>query len=257
MAVKLYTMMAAMLIGMMVVFGAGGTSFDVSGRESASDVQKGIAKQILRFHVIANSDRKEDQALKLKVKDEVVAYLQELLEDAEGLEETKECLAEHMEDIEEKAREVIKKEGYSYSAKASMEHTFFPRKTYGDLAFPAGEYEALRIKIGKAEGKNWWCVMYPSLCFVDSIHAVVPEEEKELLKNILTEEEYDSILEVLPEKIHLKSHILEFFKNKSDSLRASHKSDEEDSLNGKPEANAEGEFWKKSCKRVAILQVNR
>lgn len=207
MAGKIYTLMAAMLVGMMVTFFTNADAL----RNNETDIQKGIAEQILRFHVIANSDSKEDQALKMEVKDEVVAYIGELLEDCEGLEETRECLSRHLLQIEETAEAVIESAGCSYPVSASMERTFFPRKTYGDLAFPAGEYEALRIEIGAAEGQNWWCVMYPSLCFVDSIHAIVPEEEKELLKHILTEEEYESILEVPPEKIHLKSGILEFW----------------------------------------------
>ena len=69
----------------------------------------------------------------------------------------------------------------------------FPDKTYGDVTFPAGRYEALRIEIGRAEGHNWWCVLYPNLCFLDSVHAVVPEEGKEELRQVLTDEEYEMV----------------------------------------------------------------
>ena len=75
----------------------------------------------------------------------------------------------------------------------SVVNCYFPDKTYGDVTFPRGYYDALRIEIGKAEGENWWCVLYPNLCFLDSVHAVVPEEGKDKLKNVLDEEEYEMV----------------------------------------------------------------
>ena len=157
-------------------------------RGKAAGIQQGIAGEILRFHVIANSDSKEDQALKLKVRDAVVEYMKSLLEGAEDLEETKGRVAERLADIEELAMRIVEKEQAGYPVHAELTECYFPRKSYGDCTFPAGRYEALRICIGKAEGKNWWCVLFPNLCFVDSIHAVVPEEQKKELKNVLTEE---------------------------------------------------------------------
>lgn len=85
--------------------------------------------------------------------------------------------------------------GNGESVHAELVRTYFPVKSYGDCTFPAGEYEALRVTIGEARWRNWWCVLYPSLCFVDTVHGVVPEDSKEELKNVLTEEEYESLFD--------------------------------------------------------------
>ncbi len=176
-------------------------------RGKAAGIQQGIAGEILRFHVIANSDRKEDQALKLKVRDAVVEYMKDLLEGAEDLEETKGRVAERLADIEELAMRIVEKEQAGYPVHAELTECYFPRKSYGDCTFPAGRYEALRICIGKAEGKNWWCVLFPNLCFVDSIHAVVPEEQKKELKNVLTEEEYESLFDWKHSEFKITSYL--------------------------------------------------
>lgn len=176
-------------------------------RGKAAGIQQGIAGEILRFHVIANSDSKEDQALKLKVRDAVVEYMKDLLEGAEDLEETKGRVAERLAGIEELAMRIVEKEQAGYPVHAELTECYFPRKSYGDCTFPAGRYEALRICIGKAEGKNWWCVLFPNLCFVDSIHAVVPEEQKEELKNVLTEEEYESLFDWKHSEFKITSYL--------------------------------------------------
>ena len=154
--------------------------------------QEHMAEEVLRFHVLANSDSKEDQNLKMKVKDTVVSWMEEEM-DTESLAQTKAFIRSHLPQIEALAEETIQKEGYSYPVRASLEWTVFPEKTYGDITFPAGTYEALRIQIGEAKGHNWWCVLYPSLCFIDSAHAVVPEKGKKQLEHVLTEEEYEMV----------------------------------------------------------------
>ena len=154
--------------------------------------QEHMAEEVLRFHVLANSDSKEDQNLKMKVKDTVVSWMEEEM-DTESLAQTKAFIRSHLPQIEALAEETIQKEGYSYPVRASLEWTVFPEKTYGDITFPAGTYEALRIQIGEAKGPNWWCVLYPSLCFIDSVHAVVPEKGKKQLEHVLTEEEYEMV----------------------------------------------------------------
>lgn len=157
--------------------------------------QRAIAEQIIRLHVIANSDSEEDQAVKLKVKETIITYLRGEMMDAHTVEEARQTIRAHLPEVEEIAREKLLEEGYTYEVSASLEDCYFPVKEYGDMTFPAGEYEALRVKLGKSSGRNWWCVMYPTLCFVDSTYQVVPESSKEKLKESLTEEEYDSLLD--------------------------------------------------------------
>lgn len=157
--------------------------------------QRAIAEQIIRLHVIANSDTEEDQELKMKVKETIVTYLRGEMQDAVSVDEARQAIVEHLPEIEEIATEKMRAEGYDYTAEATLGESYFPIKEYGDLTFPAGDYEALRVRLGKSEGRNWWCVMYPTLCFVDSTYQVVPESSKEQLKQNLTSEEYDSLLD--------------------------------------------------------------
>lgn len=152
-----------------------------------------LSQKLLRFHVIANSDSEEDQAVKLKVKERVLSLLSPTLSYAADKEEAKQLVESRMDDIVAAARDTLRENEFSYSVHASVTQCEFPVKTYGDLTFPAGTYEALRIVLGDGEGKNWWCVMYPPLCFVDASFGTVPEDSKKQLSGLLTEDTYDSL----------------------------------------------------------------
>ena len=158
-----------------------------------AEMQEHLAQEVLRFHVLANSDSDADQALKLKVRDSVLGFLEETMPEMDGASGTAAWMREHIDDIEAVSRETVAAEGADYPVSAAVTTCWFPDRTYGDLTFPEGNYEALRVEIGAAEGHNWWCVLYPGLCFLDSANAVVPEEGREKLKNVLTEEEYSRI----------------------------------------------------------------
>lgn len=157
------------------------------------DVQPGIAQEIIRFHVIANSDSKEDQELKILVKNTLVSSLSPLLSDVTSKEEAISVLSRQMDAMKALAEETIQANGYSYNVNVTMANVYFPLKIYGNYTFPPGYYDALRVQIGNAQGKNWWCVMFPPLCFVDETYNIVDEEGGEKLKQLLTEEEYDSL----------------------------------------------------------------
>lgn len=158
-------------------------------------MQQEIAEKIIRFHVIANSDTKEDQALKLKVRDAVGGRMQELLAGVSNRAECEKVLNENREEITETAEKVIAEEGYAYGVKTVLKEVDFPVKTYGAYTFPAGAYEALEVIIGEGSGHNWWCVMYPNMCFSGSVYEVVEEDAENSLKEVLSEEEYKEILE--------------------------------------------------------------
>ena len=113
--------------------------------------------------------------------------------EAESAEDTEGWVRAHIDEIEEVGRAVVAEAGADYPVSAAVTTCWFPDKSYGDITFPAGNYEALRIEIGAAEGHNWWCVLYPGLCFMDTVNAVVPDEGKQKLKNVLTEEEYSRV----------------------------------------------------------------
>lgn len=175
---------------------------------TTTEIQEGISSEIIRFHVIANSDSPTDQALKLEIKDALTEALRPTLEKAGSVEEARLLLTSNLKDMETLSNSLIKKHGYSYTATASLERGFFPLKAYGDITLPPGEYEAIRIELGEATGKNWWCIMYPPLCYVDATYRVVPEHSKDQLKYVLTEDEYKAILSQKDVKVKVKFKLL-------------------------------------------------
>lgn len=155
--------------------------------------QNKLAEEVLRFHVLADSDEPDDQKLKLQVRDAVLLYIREELTEQTDLQETCAWVQKHLGDLEQTAEDKLEEEGCTDSVRAELVKDYFPEKSYGDITFPAGEYMALRIRIGQAAGHNWWCCLYPSLCFTDAAAASAPEEEMEQFGRVLGEDEYDMI----------------------------------------------------------------
>ena len=179
-----------------------------------------IEDSVLRLHIVANSDSDEDQALKLKVRDEVVDRCGFLFENCVSAEQSIKTAADNIGFIKYVAEQVITENGYNYDADCQVTQCSFPTKQYerpGDsvVSLPRGEYNALNIKIGAAKGKNWWCVMYPPLCFVDGV-ASVPDETDELLKSQLTASEYELITESDRPEIKIKFKIAELLGGQQD-----------------------------------------
>lgn len=149
--------------------------------------------KLIRFHVIANSDSDEDQNLKLKVRDAVIEHLQPKLINSSSIEESEEIIKNEYENLEKISKNIIEKNGYNYDVRVGIEYSKFPTKQYSNVVLPAGEYKALKIVIGSGQGKNWWCVMFPPLCFVDEEKGIIDKETDERLREVLTEEEYEMI----------------------------------------------------------------
>ena len=126
--------------------------------------QDALERKMIRLHVIANSDTAEDQALKLQVRDKVLAQATAILEESRDMQQAADRLEEALGEIEETARQKISAEGYDYAVSARLEQTEFPTKEYDGFSLPAGEYLALRVVIGEGAGQNWWCVVFPPLC---------------------------------------------------------------------------------------------
>ena len=131
---------------------------------------------ILRLHVIANSNKAGDQALKLKVRDEIIAYMAQQ-KDLNTVEETRTYLKENRKRLQKIAEGTIAAQGYDYPAAVELGVRYIPQKTYGDITFPAGNYEALNITIGSGQGENWWCVLFPPLCLLDEGTAASGEDD--------------------------------------------------------------------------------
>ena len=170
-------------------------TYDGQHRRTAEQLQQEIAGEIIRFHVRANSDSPEDQQLKMQVKQELVEYIGELLNGVGDKEEARKILTDNIENIENAAKGVINEQKKEYNVKAYFENSYFPVKVYADMTFPQGIYEAFRVDIGAAEGKNWWCVLYPSLCFVDAGYGVMSSDAKGELEAVLDEDELELLYE--------------------------------------------------------------
>jgi stage II sporulation protein R len=180
----------------------------------AQNISTDIANSVFRLHVIANSDSEEDQNLKYIVRDNLLAYMNSICKDCKSKEEAITIVQENQNIFEEIAINTIEEQGYSYSVKINIGNFEFPTKSYGDISLPAGYYDALRVEIGEAKGQNWWCVMFPPLCFVDISSGIVPDESKELMENNLSEEEFALISNKSDNEIQFKFKLLEFFADK-------------------------------------------
>lgn len=175
-------------------------------------VSNDIQNSVFRLHVIANSDSKEDQNLKYKVRDALIEYMNSISKDITSKENAINIAKKNKNDFYNIAKKVILDNGFHYDVNIEIGNFSFPTKTYGDISLPSGFYDALKVEIGEASGQNWWCVMFPSLCFVDVSEGIVPEESKENLESNLQEEEYNLISSDTLE-FKLKFKLIELFEN--------------------------------------------
>ena len=183
----------------------------VSAQSYVTAVSSNLSEAVFRLHVIANSDSEEDQSLKLKVRDALLQYMNNICSNCTTKEEAISIAVEHKDDFQKIAEQTITDNGYNYSVKININNFYFPTKNYGDISLPAGMYDALRVEIGEAKGQNWWCVMFPSLCFIDISSGVVDDEAKESLQENLEEESYTIISDDTKSDVKLKFKIIEFF----------------------------------------------
>lgn len=178
---------------------------------------------IIRLHVIANSDSNEDQEMKRAVRDKILDLIRTDVPNYESVALTRDLINSKKEEIKALALDVIK--GYKKDYKVEvMEGTYpFPVKAYGDIVLPAGNYEALRVVIGKGEGQNWWCVLFPPLCFVDATHGAVEPATRERLQKALPPKQYSIITSVEDEKdipIKVKFKSVEVFNNLVNGIKS-------------------------------------
>lgn len=204
-----------MIISILVIFALNTNMTYGKGQ----DTQKDIASKIIRFHVIANSDSKSDQALKLKVRDKILEYMQPKLKNSKSIDESRKIIRQNNEKIIAIANKVIQENGYNYSVTSTLSNENFPIKTYGNITLPQGKYEAYRIIIGSGEGQNWWCVMFPPVCFVDITKGEVSYKQTEdQMKKVLSPEEYKIVNNQLSKSsnkkdIRIQFKLLEIFQN--------------------------------------------
>lgn len=176
--------------------------------KSTSTLQQQIATQVLRFHIRANSDTVADQQKKLRIKQSLLEWLTPILSENTSKSETIQCIRKNLPDIRKEATRMAAPEPVT----VTLQKEWFPEKTYGTCTFPEGIYDALRVDIGQAKGHNWWCVLYPSLCFADALEPSMTEEGEEKLQQILDEDAYDLLLH--PQKLKIRFRLEFFLRNR-------------------------------------------
>ena len=176
--------------------------------KSTSTLQQQIATQVLRFHIRANSDTVADQQKKLRIKQSLLEWLPPILSENTSKSETIQCIRKNLPDIRKEATRMAAPE----SVTVTLQKEWFPEKTYGTCTFPEGIYDALRVDIGQAKGHNWWCVLYPSLCFADALEPSMTEEGEEKLQQVLDEDAYDLLLH--PQKLKIRFRLEFFLRNR-------------------------------------------
>ena len=181
-------------------------------------ISSNLSDSVFRLHIIANSDSSADQELKLKVRDKIIEYINTLTSNSSDKKDVISIVNNHLDSFKEIALNTIKENGYNYDVNIEIGNFHFPTKSYGDISFPAGNYDALKIEIGDAIGQNWWCVLFPPLCFVNSSTGVVPDDSKNTLKENINSESYEIISEGNNSNdntsdIKIKFKIIEFFNN--------------------------------------------
>lgn len=189
----------------------GGIAGGIFGRiQTADPLQPEIAEKILRFHVLANSDSEADQEVKKQVRDAVGGLMGPKLTDSKNLAETEAIVRNSMDEIVEVAEKTLEENGFTYGASARLADVEFPVKSYGEYTFPEGEYEALQVTLGEGNGHNWWCVLYPNMCFRGSVYEITEEDAKKALREVLTPEEYADVFR--RGKFQIRFKFLEYFR---------------------------------------------
>jgi stage II sporulation protein R len=186
----------------------------------AERTQADIAGNVIRFHVKAHSDLPEDQSLKNAVRDRVLHVFGDGLSAANSVEQTRQYIQMHLPEIVDCAQQVVNEWGRDYLVTAHLGPSFFPTRVYGDIVFPPGEYESLQITIGEGRGNNWWCILFPPLCFVDMTQDI-PDDEKQQLMNLTTEEGYLLLTHTEQgQTIQVKFKIVEWWQNRKSPIES-------------------------------------
>ena len=180
----------------------------------AKEISSELSNNFFRLHILANSDSSDDQALKLKVRDSIINYMNS--QNFKSKDESIKYVQNNISKFYEIAEKVIKENGYDYKINIELGNFYFPTKYYGNISLPAGFYDGIKIKIGEAKGQNWWCSLFPPLCFVDISSGVVDEESLELLEDNLDKEEFNLITDA-NENVHFKFKLIELLNHKDNN----------------------------------------
>ncbi len=192
----------------------------ICGAVYTKNVFNDISESVVRLHVIANSNSDEDQQLKLKVRNATIAYTKTLIAECDSADNAVIVMSEHTDDIRKAAQDCLRQEGSNYTAEVYVGEYYFPAKSYGNYSFPSGDYQALRVVIGEGEGKNWWCVLFPPLCYVNAGAVCVQQGEDDVLSNYMSDEAYSVVNGGNSDgNVTVKFKVVEVFQNLFSSVK--------------------------------------
>jgi len=179
----------------------------------STTTQRNIAQNVIRFHVLANSDSLADQNLKERVRHAVLEEFEEVLSANTNIEATRRLLTAKLPEMQAIAEKIIARDGYNYKVTADLTQVFFPTRVYGNMSFPPGTYESVQLVIGDGKGSNWWCLMFPPLCFVDM---TATEEGRQQLENTVTEEGFRLLMHMEEESpgLTVRFRVVEWWMNR-------------------------------------------
>ena len=181
----------------------------LSAKSYSTYVFDNLSNEVFRLHIVANSNSSEDQYLKLQIRDNVLSYINNFITKDTKKSDVISIINAHKDEINSIIKSTIEKNGYNYNYSFNIEKCYFPTKNYGDISLPEGMYDCLNIKIGNQSGENWWCVMFPPLCIIDT-EMWLKEESKEILLDNIDQESYD-IVSSKKGEYKIKFKILEIF----------------------------------------------
>lgn len=184
----------------------------IAGIVYADSIETDLTDNLVRLHIIANSDTEFDQQVKLLVRDEILSAVRQSLKDGE----TRHSILKNAQNFSNIAEEKLQALGVGYGATVRVENFYFPRKAYNGITLPAGWYESIRVILGEGAGENWWCVAYPPLCFTESTFGELSDEGQTLLEDQLSPESYALISN--PEGVTYKFKLVEWILNIKEKL---------------------------------------
>ncbi|MBO5349726.1 MAG: stage II sporulation protein R [Clostridia bacterium] len=186
----------------------------ISAKSYSNTMFKNISNSFLRLHIIANSDSTEDQMVKYKIRDAIIEYMSPYFDGVSSKDDALTILNNHINEIYNIALDVASSNGYYYPITVSVGNFYFPTREYDTITLPEGYYDALKIELGESKGQNWWCVMFPSLCILESSDSDFSDDSKKILQENLNSEEYSIISnEKKSVDLKIKFKLIELFEN--------------------------------------------
>jgi len=199
----------SLIIGLALAFSVAAYTYVYSATS-----QRDIAENVIRFHVLPHSNSHTDQRIKDVVRTEVLAEFEDLLRASESVKESRQLLENELPAIQAYAETVVRGLGFDYPVEVRLANAFFPTQTYGELSFPPGIYEALQITIGDGAGRNWWCLMFPPLCFVDMTST---DAGRQQLSDTMSDESFRLLThqdEDAPATMEVRFRVVEWWQNR-------------------------------------------